>query len=244
MNSPSKIVILTGAGVSAESGIKTFRDQNGLWENHDVLEVASPQGFERDPELVLDFYNQRRRQLLSDQTSPNPAHFALARLENDFSGEVVLITQNIDNLHEQAGSQNVIHMHGELTKMRCQNCQKTFPCTEDMSTDQVCQICGKDSVMRPHVVWFGEVPLQMGEIEGHLRTATHFTAIGTSGLVYPAAMFVETARQNPSCQTLEINLEQTQGSPLFHEHISGPAGSTVPQWVEEVLKSSPKKNQS
>lgn len=232
-----KIVILTGAGVSAESGIKTFRDQNGLWENHDVLEVASPQGFERNPELVHSFYNQRRKQLISQETSPNPAHLALAKLEKNFPGELILITQNVDNLHEQAGSLNVIHMHGDLTKIRCQNCQKIFTHREDTYPDQACQNCQMKSVLRPHIVWFGEVPLQMQEIESHLSTATLFAAIGTSGQVYPAAMFVEIARQNPSCQTIEINLEKTQGSSYFHEHIAGPAGTTVPRWVESILSS-------
>lgn len=244
INPTPKIVILTGAGISAESGIKTFRDQNGLWENHDVLSVASPQGFERDPELVHNFYNQRRRQLLSEFVAPNPAHFSLAELESQLAGEVIVVTQNIDNLHERAGSQNVLHMHGELTKMRCQSCQKVFPCTTDITSDQACESCLEKSTLRPHVVWFGEVPLEMIAIEEHLLSATHFVSIGTSGQVYPAAMFIEIARQNPACQTFEINLEQTQGSPFFHEHIYGKASEVVPLWVEKTLKSLPKNSQS
>jgi len=243
MNSSPKIVILTGAGISAESGLNTFRDKGGLWENHDILDVASPQGLERDPQLVLDFYNQRRQQLLSKQVSPNLAHLALTRLERELPGKFVLITQNIDNLHEQAGSKKVIHMHGELTRMRCTNCGKVFPCLDDITQEQACESCRQSFVLRPHVVWFGEVPLKMNEIEQHLLSATHFVSIGTSGLVYPAAMFIEIAKQNPLCKTLEINLEKTQGSPLFQEHRYGMAGTTVPLWVEELLKVYPSKDQ-
>lgn len=238
-NKNKKIVILTGAGISAESGIKTFRDQNGLWEDHNILEVASPQGFERDPELVHRFYNLRRKQLLSSEVAPNKAHLAVARLQKELpNSEVFLITQNVDNLHERAGSSQVLHMHGELTKMRCIESKKVFEIKEDISPRRACPCCLKEGNLRPHIVWFGETPFFMDEIYHHTAQCDLFIAIGTSGVVYPAAMLVDLAREN-GAQTLEFNLSDTQVSDSFHKHIVGPASQTVSKYVEELLNTTP-----
>lgn len=234
-NKINKIVILTGAGISAESGIKTFRDQNGLWENHDVLDVATPQGFERDPELVYRFYNQRRAQLLSDQVRPNAAHFALAKLEQQFRGEVILITQNVDDLHERAGHKNVLHMHGELLKMRCIKSGKIFSITTELTQEDICECCQTSGNLRPHIVWFGELPFCLDKIEDHLGEADLFLSIGTSGVVYPAAMFVEIAKSEPGCQTVEINLEHGAHAHVFDRSIYGKASQHVPAFVDEIL---------
>lgn len=234
-----RIVILTGAGVSAESGIKTFRDQNGLWENHDILEVASPQGFERDPELVHRFYNLRRKQLLSNQVHPNLAHMAIARLQEHYAqGEVILVTQNVDNLHERAGTRHVIHMHGELTKMRCTESKKIFDVREDISPKRACPCCLKEGNLRPHIVWFGETPLLMDRIYELTASCDLFVAIGTSGVVYPAAMLVDLAREN-GAHTIEFNVSDTGVSDSFHEHHIGPATETVVCFVDKLLNSTP-----
>lgn len=232
-----KIVILTGAGISAESGIKTFRDQNGLWENHDILEVASPQGFERDPELVHRFYNLRRQQLLSNEVHPNLAHMAIARLQEHYrSGEVILVTQNVDNLHERAGTRHVFHMHGELTKMRCMESKKIFDIRENISPQRACPCCLKEGNLRPHIVWFGETPLFMDKIYEATGTCDLFIAIGTSGMVYPAAMLVGLAREN-GAHTIELNASDTGVSDSFHEHHVGMATETVVKLVDKLLSS-------
>ena len=181
------IVILTGAGISAESGIATFRASDGLWENHRIEDVASPEGFVRDPELVQHFYNLRRQQLLSDEVAENAAHIALAKLEQDFAGEFLLVTQNIDDLHERAGNKKIIHMHGELLKTRCKVTQRLFECKQAVSVEDKCPCCDQPGNLRPHVVWFGEMPLCMDEITAKLMHCDLFVAIGTSGNVYPAA---------------------------------------------------------
>lgn len=235
ISSVEKIVILTGAGISAESGIKTFRDQNGLWENHDVLDVATPQGFERDPELVYRFYNQRRAQLFSKEVAPNPAHFALAKLEQEFRGEVILITQNVDDLHERAGHKNVLHMHGELLKMRCIKTGQVYPIKEDLHLSTVCSCCQSAGNLRPHIVWFGELPFHLNKIEDHLGEADLFLSVGTSGVVYPAAMFVEIAKNEPGCKAVEINLEQGAHAHAFDRSIYGKASEHVPLFVDEIL---------
>lgn len=230
------IVILTGAGISAESGIKTFRDANGLWENHRFEDVASPEGFRHDPSLVHRFYNTRRRQLLSSEVSPNPAHVALAKLEKSFSGEFLLVTQNVDNLHERAGSREIIHMHGELLKMRCQACDNIFDIRDDISETHPCPACEHVGQLRPDIVWFGEVPMGMERIYHALQQCDLFVAIGTSGNVYPAAAFVQEAA---SCgaHTVEINLEPSAVQSCFHQHIYGTASAKVPAFVEEYLQS-------
>lgn len=228
------IVILTGAGISAESGIRTFRAADGLWEEHRVEDVATPEGFAADPALVHRFYNQRRRQLLGGEVQPNAAHLALARLEAEFDGEVLLITQNIDDLHERAGSRNLIHMHGELLKARCAITGAVYPIGGDLALTDRCECCGAEGTLRPHVVWFGEMPLQMDTIYSALSRCDLFAAIGTSGHVYPAAGFVSEARA-AGAHTLEINLEPSAVQSRFAEKRRGSAGSLVPQWVEELL---------
>src|SRR5688572_11753045 len=192
MGQYASIVVLTGAGISAESGIKTFRDNNGLWENHRVEDVCTPEAFTRNPELVQQFYNARRRQLVAE-AKPNPAHAALADFERNFGGDFILITQNVDDLHERAGSRNLRHMHGELLKARCSKTQIVVPWTANITADTPCPCCSKTGLLRPHIVWFGEMPLFMDEIEAALSRCDLFVSIGTSGQVYPAAGFVQMA---------------------------------------------------
>ena len=231
----SSIVILTGAGISAESGLKTFRASDGLWENHRIEDVASPDGFIRDPKLVHSFYNARRAQLLDPKIQANPAHFALAKLEREFSGKVLIVTQNIDNLHERAGSQRVLHMHGEILKRRCINTDLVSDCFADLSQSSVCDCCQKESNLRPHIVWFGEMPFYMDEIYQALTDCDLFVGIGTSGHVYPAAGFVDFAFQS-GANTLEINLEKSHIANQFDKGMYGLASEQVPNWVNAVLK--------
>jgi NAD-dependent deacetylase len=231
MNTPRSIVILTGAGISAESGIDTFRSAGGLWEQHRVEDVATPEGFARNPNLVLNFYDTRRAAL--GQVGPNPAHQALARLEREFSGELLLVTQNVDDLHERGGSARVLHMHGELKSALCTSCEMRSPWHGTMIDRPPCPVCLAPT-LRPDVVWFGEMPYEMGRIYRALEVCDLFVSIGTSGAVYPAAGFVQEARAN-GARTLELNLEPSEGSRLFHETRHGPASVLVPTWVEEVL---------
>lgn len=230
------ITILTGAGISAESGIDTFRTAGGLWENHRIEDVATPEAFADNPVLVHDFYNARRRQLLSDDLHPNAAHLALARLEHALStlpgAELTLVTQNIDNLHERAGSTNVIHMHGELLKMRCVDTDLVFDIRSDLELADRCRCCRLPGNLRPHVVWFGEIPLEMNRIQQALERCDLFISIGTSGQVYPAAGFYQLASQN-GAHTVEINLEATNS--LFDEQHYGKAGEIVPKYVNDLL---------
>jgi NAD-dependent deacetylase len=235
-HSYQSIVVLTGAGISAESGIKTFRAADGLWENHRVEDVASPEGFTHDPERVHRFYNTRRQQLLSDETRPNKGHVALAELEKHFDGAFLLVTQNIDDLHERAGSKNVIHMHGELLQMRCIYTDKVFPVTSDLTVDSCCPCCEKPRRLRPDIVWFGEMPKQMDRIMSALSQCDLFLSIGTSGNVYPAAGFVQAAKEY-GAHTIEINLEPSAQQSQFHRHIYGKAGDELPVFVEKFLES-------
>lgn len=228
----AKIVILTGAGVSAESGVSTFRDADGIWAKYDYRDVATPEGFARDPDGVLAFYNMRRR--LHGDVKPNAAHYALARLESDYPGDVVLITQNVDNLHEAAGSKTIIHMHGEILKRLCCACDFREPWSGDLETSAICPKCAESGTLRPDVVWFGEMPYHMDEIAGHLASADLFMSIGTSGNVYPAAGFVAEARST-GARTVELNLEPSEGAALFHEAITGKATEIVPRYVERLL---------
>ncbi|CZF79345.1 Sir2 family NAD+-dependent deacetylase [Grimontia marina] len=227
------IVILTGAGISAESGIRTFRAQDGLWEEHHIEDVATPEGFARNPALVQTFYNQRRRQLQSG-VAPNPAHEALAKLERELEGSVIIVTQNIDNLHERAGSENIIHMHGELLKARCSGSNQVLDWKDDIMVDELCHCCQIPSSMRPHVVWFGEMPLDMDKIHTALVEADLFISIGTSGSVYPAAGFVHEAAIN-GAKTIEVNLEPSAVESEFDEKRYGKASVLVPELVEEIL---------
>ena len=228
-----RIVVLTGAGISAESGIRTFRSDDGLWENHRLEDVATPEAFQANPELVQAFYNARRQQLLSGAVRPNPAHEALARLEREFTGSFMLVTQNVDNLHERAGSQALIHMHGELLKSRCTGCGQLHPQQSDLDTATAAPCCGRPGGLRPHIVWFGEVPLEMDRIYQALSSCDLFVSIGTSGQVYPAAGFVREAAL-AGAHTLQLNLEPA-GRDAFDEHRYGPASELVPAWVEEIL---------
>jgi NAD-dependent deacetylase len=231
------VVVLTGAGLSAESGLSTFRDKDGIWAKYDYREVATPEGFARNPLLVHDFYNQRRRALKGAR--PNAAHLALARLEHahkdKHGGTVTIVTQNIDCLHEAAGSKNVIHMHGELLKALCTHCGARNPWTEDLGIDTLCPSCGRPGGMRPDVVWFGEMPYHMAEITEALSSADLFLSIGTSGNVYPAAGFVAEARAH-GAHTVELNLEPSEGASFFDEAIHGPATQIVPAYVARLLK--------
>lgn len=230
---PESIVILTGAGVSAESGIDTFRDAGGLWEKHSVYDIATPEGFARDPDMVLRFYDDRRAGLA--RVEPNPAHIALARLDAEFGGDLLLVTQNVDDLHERGGSTNVLHMHGELKSALCTSCGTRSPWEATMRDAPPCPVCHAPT-LRPDVVWFGEMPYQMGRIEEALARCDLFVSIGTSGAVYPAAGFVSQAKAY-GARTLELNLEPSEGTAIFHEARHGPAGQLVPEWVGEVLGS-------
>ncbi|MFA0789287.1 Sir2 family NAD+-dependent deacetylase [Microbulbifer echini] len=229
-----RIVVLTGAGISAESGIRTFRGTDGLWENQRIEDVATPEAFARNPQLVQRFYNERRRHLLSAQISPNAAHRALAKLEREFTGEFLLVTQNIDDLHERAGTQKLIHMHGELLKARCSASGQLFPQQGDLHTDDPCNCCSQLGTLRPDIVWFGEMPLQMDTIYAALSRCDLFISIGTSGNVYPAAGFVECANQ-AGAQSVELNLESSSVGDAFAEHRYGLASTVVDHFVREIL---------
>lgn len=231
---PKHIIILTGAGISAESGIATFRASDGLWEHYRIEDVCTPEAFERNPQLVQDFYNARRKNLLEPHVKPNAAHLALAKLQKSYKGKVTLVTQNIDNLHEQAGSRDVIHMHGELLKVRCVKTAQCYEWTEDVTGMSHCCCCQPAQVLRPHIVWFGEIPLHMDEIYRALADADLFVAIGTSGNVYPAAGFVAEASANQA-DTLEINLEPGKNKTLFNNAKYGLASQQVPLWVDSLL---------
>ena len=234
---PKRVFILTGAGVSAESGLGTFRDKGeGIWTRFDPMKLATPEAFARDPATVLAFYDARRRNLRS--AKPNVAHFALARLERGLAeqgGLLTLVTQNIDDLHERAGSSGVIHMHGELLKARCEACGSVHLWPDDLPPSHACPGCGRAGSLRPHVVWFGETPFHLDAIDRALRRADLFVAIGTSGAVYPAAGFVAEARAY-GVMTCEINLEAADNADVFDEARYGPASETVPAWVEDMLR--------
>lgn len=227
------IVILTGAGISAESGLGTFRDKDGLWTRYDLNDVATPEGFARNPALVHDFYNARRRNLLA--ASPNAAHAALAALERDWRGEVLVVTQNVDDLHERAGSQRLLHMHGELLRVRCGACGDARPWPGDLDAATPCPACGRGGMLRPDVVWFGEMPMHMDAIQAALAECDLFISIGTSGQVYPAAGFVAEVRRAGRARTVELNLEPSDGGSLFAEAIYGPATEVVPAYVARLL---------
>jgi NAD-dependent deacetylase len=237
VSSPKRIVVLTGAGISKESGLDTFRDSGGIWSRVSLEEVATPEGFRADPKKVQAFYNDRRRQLREADVRPNAAHEALARLQGalDAKGrELLLVTQNIDDLHERGGAARVVHMHGELLRARCLDCSADSAWTSDIEPSSVCPACSAGGRLRPHVVWFGEMPMHMEEIYLALSACDLFVSIGTSGNVYPAAGFVQEARA-AGAHTLELNLEPSEGATLFAEKRYGPATDLVPAWVEEVL---------
>jgi NAD-dependent deacetylase len=228
-----RVVVLTGAGISAESGVRTFRDAGGLWEGHDVEDVATPEGFARDPDLVQRFYDARRRALV--HVEPNAAHRALAALEETLGEDLLVVTQNVDDLHERAGSRRVVHMHGELRRARCAACGARPAWVADLVDAPPCPACGR-SELRPDVVWFGEVPYELERIDRAVTSAELFVAVGTSGQVYPAAGYVALAAGS-GARTLELNLETSAVSRYFDEVRTGPAAELVPQWAGELLES-------
>lgn len=227
------IVILTGAGISAESGLATFRGPDGLWEGHRVEDVATPEAFERDPALVQVFYDARRARLAS--VTPNKAHEALARLDAEWPGGLLIVTQNVDDLHERAGANRLLHMHGELKSAWCRACDARMKWEGSLGDHPTCPACGVAGRLRPDIVWFGEMPYEMERIDAALMDADLFVSIGTSGAVYPAAGFVQTARYC-GAHAIEMNLEPSLGSYHFNESRIGKAGELVPAWVAEVLQ--------
>ena len=228
------IVILTGAGISRESGLLTFRDADGLWSNLRLEDLATPEAFARDPAQVHAFYNARRAQLRDPAVQPNAAHLALARLQREWPGPVTLVTQNVDDLHERAGSPDVVHMHGELGRVRCLACGAATRWAGELTTEDRCPACHAGP-LRPDIVWFGEMPMHMERIERALAACTLFVSIGTSGQVYPAAGFVRSVRGR--AHTVELNLEPSGGAALFHQAIHGPATHVVPDFVDRLLQS-------
>ena len=234
MSKKINIVILTGAGISSEAGIKTFRDSGGLWEGHNIEEVATYTGFVRNPRLVYDFYNQRREQLNENLIAPTPAHIALKKLEDHFKDSCVVITQNVDNLHENAGTKNLLHMHGELQKSKCLRSGKVFKCTGELNSDVLCSCCNPGSRMRPDIVWFGETPYHLDEITELLQNADYFISIGTSSEVYPAAMFINMVSE--SCMSIEVNIEKTGATWRFKDNYLGKASTEIPKLVDKLIK--------
>ena len=228
----ANIVVLTGAGISAESGLATFRGADGLWEGHRVEDVCTPQALARDPDLVMDFYDARRRALAS--VEPNAAHRALARLDAAWPGGLTIVTQNVDDLHERAGARRLVHIHGELLSAWCRACGARARFTRDMRDGPACAACGRRGALRPDIVFFGEMPYEMERIERAVAEADLFVSIGTSGAVYPAAGFVALAAA-AGARTLELNLEPSAGRSAFDEARTGPATRLVPAWVAEVL---------
>jgi len=234
----ANIVILTGAGISQESGLETFRDPDGIWSKVRIEDVATPEAFAQDPERVHAFYNMRRKRALTLNLEPNAAHQALARLESEWDGNVLVITQNVDAFHERAGTKNLIHMHGRHAEARCNHCLHVVPWQGDMSTADVCAACDRSGGLRPNVVWFGEMPLEMDRIQTALSDCDMFISIGTSGNVYPAAGFVGLMRKLGRGHTVELNLEPSSDASLFAESHYGRATDIVPRYVAVLLKRS------
>lgn len=243
MKKIQSIVVLTGAGISAESGLKTFRDNDGLWENHAIEEVATPEAYASNPELVQRFYNLRREQLADQALQPNLAHQALADFQKNFSGKMTVITQNVDNLHERAGSGNIIHIHGQLLKIFCTRSGKRFDCNYPIDSRSECQCCGLAGTLRPDIVWFGEMPKSMDVIESLLATCDLFISIGTSGTVYPAAGLKQIA-SSFGAETVELNMEPSANyssnssgmNSGFDKSSYGPATDIVPEYFNDLAK--------
>jgi NAD-dependent deacetylase len=231
----ARLVVLTGAGISVESGLPSFRGTGGLWEGWRLEDVATPEAFARQPETVQRFYDLRRRQLLDGAIRPNAAHLALAELERRWPGEVLVVTQNIDDLHERAGSKCLIHMHGELLKARCTACEAIGDWRTDLGVPHECEACGTADRLRPHVVWFGEMPLELEAIYEALAACDLFLSVGTSGQVHPAAGFVQEIRRHGRARSVELNLEPSEVSALFDERRHGPASELVPRYVSDLL---------
>ncbi len=229
------IVILTGAGISRASGLETFSGDGGIWNTHEVDKIASAEALAKNPTQVLSFYDDMRKKLLSDEVSPNAAHYALARLEVEWAGQVIIITQNIDNLHERAGNTHVIHSHGELTKARCTSCGHVFSWWRDIDTNDLCGVCGEDAPLRPHIVLFGESPLELGKTEDALGHCDLFVSIGSSLTVHPAAGFVDAVNSRDNTLTVELNQEPSARSEVFDEGYFGAAEEIVPIFVSGLL---------
>lgn len=227
------ILILSGAGISAESGLATFRSENGLWNNHKVEDVATVEAFAANPEYVHEFYNNMKPELL--QAKPNAAHFALAELEQKYAGKVDIVTQNVDTLHEKAGSKHVYHIHGQINQAVCLNCGHVLETWGDVDTQTVCPHCAIAGMMKPNIVFFGESLLCMNKVESLLNECDLFISVGTSGVVYPAAGFVQVAKSR-GAHTVEFNLENTSNNYMFDEHIYGKCGQTLPQYVKQLLE--------
>ena len=226
------IVVLTGAGISAESGLATFRSSNGLWNNHRVEDVATIEAFQRNPEFVHDFYNQMKPELLA--AKPNPAHLALTKLQDNYPAPVSIITQNVDTLHEKAKSRNIYHIHGQINQAVCLNCGHVLETWNDVTTETVCSQCSVAGMMKPNIVFFGENLLYMDKVERLLASCDLFISVGTSGVVFPAAAFVQTAKLY-GAETYEFNLEKTSNNFYFAHHIFGKAGETLPPFIDELL---------
>jgi len=235
MNNVKSIVILTGAGVSAESGIRTLRASDGLWENHRVEDVATPEAYERAPDLVHTFYNMRRKQLLDKDIKPNAAHTAIAQLEQSDQFNILVVTQNIDNLHERAGTKNIIHMHGEVLKSFCTRTGKRVLTSGDVMPESICGCCQQANGLRPDIVWFGEMPYRMDEIYEAISRCDLFISVGTSGNVYPAAGFVQVANQS-GAHTVELNLEPSAVESEFKEKLYGPATDVVVNYLDQLAE--------
>lgn len=227
------ILFLTGAGISAESGLSTFRSENGLWNNHRVEDVATIEAYLRNPDYVHQFYNDMRPELL--KAEPNPAHLAITELQNNHPAEVNVVTQNVDTLHEKAGNTNIYHIHGQINQIVCMNCGHVFETWGDVSSEDKCEKCGITGMLKPNIVFFGENLLYMNKVDELLKSCDLFISVGTSGVVYPAAGFVQIAKMF-GADTMELNMEQTSNNRLFDRHIYGPAGTTLPALVKELLE--------
>ena len=227
------IVILTGAGISAESGLATFRSSNGLWNNHPVEDVATIEAFQRNPAYVHDFYNSLKKELI--KAKPNPAHLAITKMQKEYPAKISIITQNVDTLHEKAGNINIYHIHGQINQAVCQNCGHIIETFGDVDTQTICPNCQVMGMMKPNIVFFGENLLYMDKVDNLLRTCDLFLSIGTSGVVFPAAAFVQIAKMN-GAHTIEFNLEPTSNNYYFDQHIFGKAGTTLPAFIDELIK--------
>lgn len=233
MSTYKNIVILTGAGISAESGLATFRASNGLWNNHKVEDVATIEAFERNPAYVHEFYNELKKELV--KAKPNKAHLAITRLQKEYDANISVVTQNVDTLHEKAGNQNIYHIHGQINQAVCLNCGRILETFGDVDTETVCPHCHIAGMMKPNIVFFGENLLCMDKVDRLLSECDLFLSIGTSGVVFPAASFVQIAKYN-NAKTYEFNLEPTSNNYFFDHHIYGPAGTTLPAFVDEMIK--------
>lgn len=229
----NNIVILSGAGISAESGLATFRSADGLWNNHRVEDVATVEAFARNPDYVHDFYNQMRPELLA--AKPNAAHLAISELQKKYNANISIVTQNIDTLHEKAGNKNVFHIHGQINQIVCLNCGHVFETWGDVSSEDTCPHCNIRAMLKPNIVFFGENLLYMDKVEQLLNSCDLFISVGTSGVVYPAAGFVQIAKYH-GANTVELNLEDTSNNYLFDRHIFGKAGTTLPTFIDELIK--------